>query len=282
MSDKKKKGSPLIAVLGVVIAIAAVVLAVMGIGKVIRNLATTEETALTVNVAGQDVKINEEIETNAYDAKDFYVDSDGRVKYNGDGVSYGIDVSRHQGKIDWAAVAADGIDFAVMRVGYRGSSEGTLNIDDRFVENINGALAEGIEVGVYFFSQAITEAEALQEAEYVLNIIDGYDLKYPVFFDWEPSEDEAARSFNIDYAQITRFAEIFCERIEKAGYKSGIYFNSVQGYLHYDLSSFDDTCLWLAEYSTTPNFYYNYHIWQYTNKGKVDGINGDVDINICF
>ena len=281
MSEHKnnKKSNRLILIC-TVISVAAIVFTIKGIGRIVSNLTATEPTAVTVNVAGQNIEIDTEIETNVYSAEDFYKDDNGRVRYKGDGVSYGIDVSRHQGNIDWKAAAKDGVDFAIIRVGFRGSGSGTLNTDDRFTENVKGAVSAGIDVGVYFYSQAITEAEALEEAEYVLNIIDGYDIKYPVFFDWEQPEDETARSFNIDYSEITAFAKVFCERIEKAGYKSGIYFNSVQGYLHYDLSDFEDTCLWLAEYDAKPDFYYNFHMWQYSNTGSVAGIDGAVDLNI--
>ncbi len=277
---KKKKHFNLLILMCVIISVVAIIFTIKGVGRIIDNLTTDEPPVVTVNIAGQNIEIDTDIETNVYSAEDFYTDENGRVKYKGVGVSYGIDVSRHQGNIDWERVAKDGVDFAILRVGYRGSSSGTLNSDDRFTENVKGAKSAGIDIGVYFYSQAITEAEALEEAEYVLNIIDEYDIKYPVFFDWEQPEDENARSVNIDYSEITGFAKVFCEKVEKAGYKSGIYFNSIQGYLHYDLSDLENACLWLAEYDTKPDFYYNFHMWQYSNTGSVEGIDGAVDLNI--
>ena len=235
-----------------------------------------------VRIAGQEVPVDENIDRNEYDAEAFSVDDRGRVVYDGDGVSYGIDVSAYQGEIDWQAVANDGIGFVILRAGLRGMTEGLLYTDDYFAANLRGAQEAGLDIGVYFFSQAITEQEAQEEAEYLLALLDGQKLAYPVYFDWEPGTDSEHRSYNIDYTTIGAMARTFCETIRNAGYESGIYFKSVQGYLHYDLSEFGDISLWLAEYDTRPEFYYHFHIWQYSCTGSVAGIEGDVDMDISF
>lgn len=207
---------------------------------------------------------------------------DGRVKYSGNTEALtGIDVSYYQGDIDWTAVAADGIDFAFIRVGYRGYGEGTLNEDECFKKNISGAIAAGIEVGIYFFSQAITEAEAIEEARYVLSLIDGYDVTWPVVFDWETIGSASARTDNLDGQSLTKCAVAFCEAVKNAGYTPMVYFNKTLGYLKYDMSQIQQYELWYAYYHEAPDFIYDYQIWQY-GAGAVKGISGQVDLNIAF
>ncbi len=235
---------------------------------------------------GNFVPVYEDVETTQLQAEKFLKDEKDRVYYSDPTVRTftGIDVSVFQGDIDWSKVKADGIDFVMIRAGFRGYGEsGTLNEDEKFRENCKNALAAGINVGVYFFSQAITEAEAAQEARFVLDIISDYNITYPVAYDWETIEyDDSARTKNMTTQQITACANAFCEVIENAGYETVIYFNRELGYFNYDLSKINNYHFWLAEYFSTPSFYYDYKIWQYTDKGRVDGIAGDVDINISL
>jgi len=193
----------------------------------------------------------------------------------------GIDVSYYQKDIDWNAVASDGIDFAFIRAGYRGYSEGSLNEDENFKKNIAGSINAGISTGVYFFSQAITEAEAREEAQYVLSLISGYNFTWPVVFDWEPISDSSARTNNLDGATLTKCAIAFCEVIEAAGYTPMVYFNKSVGYLKYDLRQIQNYEIWFAQYVQDPDFLYDYQIWQY-GAGSVNGIPGDCDLNIAF
>ena len=223
------------------------------------------------------------VPVNRYAREDFTVDENGRVSYSHNGLraKEGIDVSFYQGEIDWAAVAADGVDFAMIRLGYRGYTEGGLQMDSRFEENIRGALEAGLEVGVYFFSQAITPEEAEEEADFVLEALEGYEITYPVAFDWEPiTPGKGARTDGLDGETLTQCAAAFFERIAQAGYTPQVYFNQELGYLVYDLAGLKEYSFWLAEYDTAPDFYYGFDLWQYTHTGTVEGIQGNVDRNL--
>lgn len=218
---------------------------------------------------------------NPYDPEEFYQE-DGFTFYSGEQAStVGVDVSSHQGQIDWQAVKAAGVEFAMIRVGYRGYTKGEIQLDEYFQANMEGAAAAGIQLGVYFFSQAISVEEALEEASFVLNQIDGYDLTYPVVFDWEDIEAEA-RTDNMDMITLTSCADAFCQAVERAGYTGGVYFNQRFGYQELNLLSLEKYTLWLAEYNPTPTFAYHFDMWQYSCTGKVDGIETDVDLNLSF
>lgn len=243
------------------------------------------ESAGKVLILKQLVSILDGVSTSSYDDDSFY-EADGRIYYD-DGVTpvtYGIDVSTHQNEIDWNAVAADGIDFAMIRLGYRGyGKEGTLNLDQYFHQNMTGALAAGLDVGVYFFSQAITAEEAVEEANFVLQYLEGYDITYPVVFDWENVSTTSARTHNLDTDTLNACAVAFCDTISAAGYQPMVYFNGYLGLLRYDLSAIDDYPFWYAYYNGVyPNLYYDFQMWQYTSSGSVAGIEGKVDMNLCF
>lgn len=220
---------------------------------------------------------------NPYDRAAFTVDSRGRVSYEKDGkrARTGVDVSTYQGEIDWQAVAADGIDFAILRLGYRGYTEGGLFMDQTFEPNLRGALDAGLDVGVYFFSQAITPEEAEAEAAFILNAIGDYEVACPIAFDWEPiTPGSAARTDGLDNDTLTRCAEAFCVKIREAGHTPAVYFNQSLGYLRYDLRELTEYDLWLAEYDAKPDFYYHFDLWQYSHTGQVNGIQGDVDMDL--
>lgn len=202
---------------------------------------------------------------------------------NGKKVSYeGIDVSSHQKDIDWEKVKAAGIDFAIIRVGFRGYGTGAIVPDEYFTKNIEGALAAGIKVGVYFFSQAINEAEAVEEAELVLEQIKNYNITYPVVYDAEDISNDTARTDGLLGAQITSNCIAFCDKIKAAGYTPMIYANKRWFLTRLDLTRLTDYDLWHAAYVDAPDTPYMYTMWQYSSSGKVDGINGSVDLNISF
>ena len=232
----------------------------------------------------QQLLVLEDVDKNNYDPNAFTADSQGWIQYEKDGqrATQGIDVSVYQGEIDWKAVANSGIDFAMIRVGYRGYSQGTLQMDERFQANIEGALSAGLEVGVYFFSQATTVAEAEEEADFVLEAIREYPIHYPVVFDWEFITTGTARTDGMDGQGITQCASAFCELVSVAGYTPMIYFNQDMGYLVYSLDQLDSSPFWLAEYDSRPDFYYDFEMWQYTHTGSVPGIEGNVDLNLAF
>ena len=242
-----------------------------------------EQLPITFQYGDRTLVAQEGVPVNPYDRDAFVLDDRGRLSYAVDGISArtGVDVSVYQQDIDWQAVAADGVDFAMIRLGYRGYTEGGLMMDEKFEENIQGALDAGLEVGIYFFSQAVTPQEAQAEAAFVLNAIRDYEVTYPVAFDWEPiTGDHTARTSGLSGETLTQCALAFCAEIGEAGYTPAVYFNQDLGYLHYDLGELDGQTLWLAEYGTRPDFYYAFDLWQYTHTGQVAGIQGDVDLNL--
>lgn len=194
----------------------------------------------------------------------------------------GLDVSAHQGWIDWNAVAESDVDFVILRAGYRGYGSGSVHADEYFEYNISAATATDLGVGIYFFSQALTPEEAASEAQTVLDMIAGYDVDFPIYFDWEPVSDEDARTATISASEVTACAKSFCQVIEDAGYTAGIYFNLTMAANYYHLYDLKDYEFWLAEYSDVPSFPFAIDIWQYTASGTVPGIDVNVDLNLRF
>lgn len=192
----------------------------------------------------------------------------------------GIDVSKFQGTIDWNAVKADGITFAIIRVGYRGYGSGALVEDSTFRRNIQGATAAGIKVGVYFYSQAVDEAEAVEEASMVLSLVQGYGLPCGVYYDTEKVAGDTGRADTISAAQRTACAVAFCETIRNAGYSAGVYSYASWFYNSLNFANISKYRIWIAQYRDTLDFAYSYNIWQYTSTGKVKGINANVDMNL--
>ena len=191
----------------------------------------------------------------------------------------GIDVSKWNGSIDWNAVKNSGVNYVIIRVGYRGSSQGALIEDPKFKTNIKGATAAGLKVGVYFFTQAVDEVEAVQEASMVLDRISGYKISYPVFLDVEGS---GGRGDAIDSATRTAVCKAFCNTIKNAGYTPGVYANKTWLTSKMDAGALNGYKIWLAQYAKTPTYTGRYDLWQYRSDGKVSGISGKVDLNISY
>ncbi|MGN0595144.1 MAG: GH25 family lysozyme [Hominimerdicola sp.] len=200
--------------------------------------------------------------------------------------TFGIDVSYYQGDIDWTAVKASGIEYVIIRVGYRGyGSAGTLVVDGRFDEYIQGAKAAGLDVGVYFYTQAINTTEAKAEANFVLNKIKNYDLDLPVYYDIESVDYDTGRldSANLTKAQKTNLCRAFCDTIKAAGYEAGVYTNYYWFTYQIDGQALgQEYPIWLAHYSTSTDYPYEYQMWQYTGQGKVNGIQNAVDMNVRY
>lgn len=218
-------------------------------------------------------------------AQEAFVSVGGFTIYTASGAAshIGIDVSTFQGEIDWTQVKSAGVEFAMIRAGFRGYGEsGAIHEDTHFVQNIQGALGAGLEVGVYFFSQAVTEEEAREEAQSVLHWISPYTITYPVVFDWENVEDPAARTSGLDPELVANCARAFCDAVQEAGYTPMVYFNRNQGYNVYNLAQLSGYEFWLAGYTTIPDFAYAFQMWQYSSTGTVPGIEGPVDLNICM
>ncbi len=193
----------------------------------------------------------------------------------------GIDVSKWQGEIDWDKVKTDGVQFAVIRAGYRGSVTGALVEDPYFRTNMQGAAASGIPVGVYFFTQATNEVEAVEEASAVLDLIAGYELDLPIYIDTEGAGGDG-RADGLDVETRTLVCEAFCRTITNAGYDAGVY--ASRNWLNNNLETarLEQYETWLAEYRSVPLYQGYYQMWQYTSKGRVDGIEGNVDLNIRY
>ncbi|MBP3217200.1 MAG: Ig-like domain-containing protein [Lachnospiraceae bacterium] len=208
----------------------------------------------------------------------YHFDGEG-ILQTGD-TSVGIDVSTWNGGIDWNAVRSSGISFAIIRCGYRGSSVGALVEDSRFRTNITGARNAGLKVGVYFFSQAVTEAEAVEEASMVIQLISGYGVNLPVFLDVESS---GGRGDRISADQRTKNIRAFCQTIRNSGYSAGVYANTNWFSEKIHTGSLTDYNIWLAQYSAAPTYTRTrYDIWQYSSTGRVSGISGNVDMNISY
>ncbi len=231
------------------------------------------------------VPINRSLKMHQRDAGNLNILDTGEYQYLQDGnvVSHkGIDVSRHQGEIDWNLVAQDGVEFAFIRVGYRGYGTGKLVEDEYFEDNIKGAATAGIKVGVYFYSQAINEEEVREEADFVLEKIAPYQIDCPVVFDVERVSDSDGRMNALTVEERTLLTEIFCQVIENAGYRPMIYHNTEMGVMMLEIGNLENYDKWFAAYSDVFYYPYDHKIWQYSQKGSVQGIQGDVDLNISF
>lgn len=213
-------------------------------------------------------------------ADNFSYDDDGVLVYTDAYV--GIDVSSYQGDIDWEKVAADGIDFAIIRLGYRGATEGGLYEDKYFEQNIAGAIDAGVKVGVYFYSQAITREEAEEEANFVIERIADYQITYPVCFDWEYTNITDSRVEDMIGEEVSYFATGFLNVISEAGYETAIYMTDASYNNVYDIVMKEDYNIWYSDFEGIADVSYGYKILQHSCTGSVDGIYGNVDLNISF
>lgn len=207
---------------------------------------------------------------------------------DGYAVRMGVDVSEHQGEIDWAAAARDGVEFAILRAGYRGyGARGTLVEDATFQKNAADARDAGVALGVYFFSQAVTPAEAEEEAEFLLDVLARAgctpgNVALPVFYDWEDIAHDEARTDGLDGETVTQCAAAFCETMRTAGYATGIYAYRYLAYFSYDLVALRDETLWIGALGASSDFYYAHAFWQNAVAEGIDGISGAVDRDFWF
>lgn len=195
----------------------------------------------------------------------------------------GIDISEHQQDIDWQQVASSGIEYAIIRCGYRTAEKGELHEDARFREYVQGALDAGLDVGVYFFSQALNIVEAAEEAVFTLHLIRDYNITLPVFFDWEfMGADYEARTDNMDGRMLTDCCLEFAHLVRAGGYQPGMYCYLNLAYDTYVLNDLTDITLWLGDPGTRPIFYFDHSFWQYSFTGTVPGIGVDVDLDAMY
>ena len=191
----------------------------------------------------------------------------------------GIDVSKWNGNINWTAVKNSGVSFVIIRCGYRGSSTGVMVEDPKFKTNIKGATDAGLKVGIYFFSQAITDVEAVEEASMTIGLIKNYKISYPVFLD---VEDSGGRGDRIDSNTRTAVIKAYCETLKNSGYTAGVYANKSWLSGKMNVGSLSSYKIWLAQYNTQPTYSGKYDMWQYSSKGSVSGINGNTDMNLSY
>lgn len=229
--------------------------------------------------AAKPVKIEDTPRTIPYSAEDFVLNREGFMECVSVPFTTGIDVSVYQGKIDWQKVRAAGVEYVFIRVGGRGSSNGTLYIDESAQANYAAAKKAGLQVGAYFFSQAISVVEAREEAEFALKQVEDWQLELPLAYDWEWSE-KGSRTDDMKGSLLTECTKAFCQVIEEAGIQPMIYFNESQGLNMLDLEQLQEYPFWLAMYDGAMDFPYRVDYWQYSESGKVDGIDAPVDLNI--
>ena len=253
-------------------------------------------TGDTILYSGKEIPVYEERDPLRLYEGDFHWEN-GRLVYDGRAFKtrFGIDVSAYQNRasgesktIDWDAVRDDGVDFVMVRVGYRGTGQaGTLNQDEFYAQNIDGAMAAGLETGVYFFAQAITVEEAIEEADFVIELLQDHEIDGPVAYDWE-MHDSSYRVYGTSPEMATACAIAFCERIKEAGYTPMIYAGQYVSYIKYDQGAISQYLSWYPEYKSDkseklyPTFYYQMDYWQFSSNCYVNGIGGRVDGNLQF
>ena len=253
-------------------------------------LAVLTAAALTV-LAASGVRLHQEfgsliymppLVANPYTDADFVPAENGLLTFLPGHALLGVDVSEFQENIDWTQVKAAGVEFVMIRVGFRGYGDsGVMRWDDQAQSHYEGAKAAGLKVGAYFFSQAITPEEAVEEAEFLLRAVGSWDVDLPLVFDWEYI-GSYARTADMDARTLTDCSRAFCRVIRRAGYTPMVYFNLTQARDLLYLEELTDFDWWLARYANTMDFEYRVTMWQYTDKGSIPGIEGEVDLNFWF
>ncbi len=233
--------------------------------------------------AEYECEIDPMVEPCAYD-KDLFVPDGDFIKYDDDDYTthIGIDISKFQGNVDFEKVKESGVEFVIIRAAYRGYSKGNIKTDPYFERNITNALSAGLDVGAYFYSQAINEEEAREEALYILDLADGRELNMGIVYDPESVLDDVARTDNLTKEQFTLNSQAFLSTISENGYKPVLYCNMLWEAFNLNLSELKEYDIWYADYESKPQTPYAFSMWQYTNEGRVPGVSGDVDINICL
>lgn len=272
----------------ITIGVAAVmlVLLVLGMRRCATELSFPEPTQPSATVQGfpSQTAPKPALIPNPYTARDFAYENGYLTCLTGESL-LGVDVSVHQGQIDWKKVAEQGVRFAMVRVGARAWGQaGEIFADARWEENLRGAKENGLMTGVYFFSQAISEEEAVEEARFLLQQLDGMELDLPVVFDWEFAPSAEGRTANMTAKMLNLCAVAFCEEIKAAGYTPMVYFNLDLSRRMLDLPLLQNNGypFWLAHYSDIMTYPYRIQMWQYTSTGVVPGIEGSVDLNLLF
>ena len=261
------------------------------IAAVSEELATVIEEQSHINVTNVYVPKREVkeglVSLNSYNTENFRIDNGFMAYFDEDGnkISHlGCDLSYHNKYVNWDELAASGCEFVMLRCGYRGYSQGGLAKDEKFDQYAQEAQRVGIKLGVYFFTQALDVEEAEEEAKYVLNLIEDYDISYPVAFDTEYIDDEEARTNTTEISDELRsdICRAFCEKIKENGYYPMIYASENWMRRYLELEPLKEYDFWAPQYLDENDFLYDFTMWQYTDKGSIPGVKGDVDLDISM
>lgn len=255
-----------------------------GINAILRQL-YPDSYIYTINGHYYFSPIDYNLKMNSLNNNCFIKDADtGEITYNDGKITShkGIDVSKYQGTIDWSKVKNSGVEYAIIRCGYRGYESGIITQDSNFDNYARNALAKDINIGAYFYTQALTKEEAEEEADFVINCLKPYNVTYPICLDVEDASGSGARQETLTNEQLTDVVIAFCDRIKAAGYTPMIYANGRYFAGRLDMERLEDYEKWYAMYADTPYIPYEISMWQYTSSGQVDGISGNVDMNISF
>lgn len=230
------------------------------------------------------VDLKEELARNQY-SKSRFVYKNPIMSYylNGKEASWcGVDICSKQGVVDFKKLKKAGCDFVMIKVGGRGYSSGEIVLDEKLKDNMTGAKNAGLDIGVYFFSQAITEDEVEEEVETLLEAIKDYSVKYPVVIQMQEIEGDIARVDSLDMDSRTELTKLFLSEVEDAGYKPMLYGNKEWLVTKIDLEALAEYDVWLSQEADTPDYPYEYNMWQYEKTGKISGISVETGLNICF
>lgn len=267
----------------IIICITLFILCLLGI-----SIINSDKEEVIVEEEIEEVETKEKIELISYNNFDWQNLSGTDIKiYEDDNYTsmFGIDVAAHQDIVDWNKVKQSGAEFAYIRLGYRGATEGKLNVDEQFENNYTNAKAAGLLVGVYWYSQPINEEEAIEEANFVIETLNGRDLDFPIAYDFEETylSDQYSRIHYTNKNERSSMALAFCQTMSANGYETILYTNNYWAKTYYDWDILKDYQIWYAEfYSDYPDFDMPIVMWQYTDEGYVDGIERNCDFNIMF
>ena len=279
-SPVKKKKTPSLPGKGI-LAICFALIVILVLIFAIRSLESALEQPAVPSETLPSESTEPPLPANPYGPDDFVPDENGYLTCTAGSAMLGIDVSDHQHEIDWNAVAQAGIEFAIIRIGYRGYTKGEIFSDRMAQQNLQGAKAAGLKTGAYFYSQAISPEEAAQEAEFCVAFLNDYELDLPLVYDWEyVSED--ARTGSMDPDTLTQCVQAFCRTVQEAGLEPMIYFNPHLAENLFQLTQLDEYPFWLALYSDTMDYPHRVEMWQYSCTGSVPGISTQVDMNLLF
>ena len=229
-------------------------------------------------------EILKELPKNDYDLENNLINENGLLTYkdNKREAIRGVDLSKYNGDVDFGKLKDNGIKFAMLRLGSRGYGTGKITLDEKFVEYAQNAQVAGIQIGAYFYSQAVNETEAVEEANYIVGAVSGFGIKYPIAIDIEKVEGDEARTDKLTTEERTAVVKMFCDAVKGYGYKPVIYATSDMLVAGLDLKELSDYDVWLADYNIPTDYPYRYSMWQYNKKGRIDGITGDIDLNLSF